>query len=168
MNSITQIAGHIDTGAKYLLLNGHVMECLARLESNSVHVVVTSVPYFQLRDYGFAGQYGLESTPAEYVANQVAVFREVRRVLRSDGVLWLNVGDSYSKDSKYGGTSGSLHGPQADAGAIPRGYRLAGVPNGNKIGIPWMLAFGLRDDGWILRQTTSGPSQHRCRSRSRV
>src|SRR4051812_6228332 len=76
---------------------------LALLPDESVQMAVTSPPYFALRDYGVEGQLGLEATPQEYVANMVTVFEQVRRVLRSDGTCWLNIGDSYANDSKWGG-----------------------------------------------------------------
>jgi len=131
---------------------------LADLEPESVQTCITSPPYWGLRDYGAEGQLGLEPTPEEYVANLVAVFREVKRVLRDDGTLWLNLGDSYA---------GSLHGkpPQvrddippslqsgSDLYTTARGGTT--VPPGCKpkdlVGIPWMVAFALRADGWYLR-----------------
>lgn len=111
-----------------LILEGDATEKLKELDGESVHTCVTSPPYFGLRDYGTAGQIGLERTPDEYVEKLVKVFREVRRVLRDDGTLWLNVGDSYAKNRK--------------AGCKPK----------DLIGIPWLLAFALRADGWYLRQ----------------
>lgn len=120
---------------------------------------VTSPPYFGLRDYGIDGQAGLESTPAEYIDGLVSVFREVRRVLRDDGTLWLNIGDSYHNfRSHLGGgvptnsvhRGGSREGVETFARAN-RGKRLPGLKDKDLIGIPWMLAFALRDDGWWLR-----------------
>ena len=102
------------------ILCGDAREQLCTLAAESVHTCVTSPPYYGLRDYGTVGQIGAESSPEEYIAKLVDVFREVRRVLRMDGTLWVNIGDSY------------------------RGKNL--------IGIPWMLAFALRADGWYLRQ----------------
>jgi DNA modification methylase len=136
---------------------GDCREILRGLPANSVHCCVTSPPYFGLRDYGCEGQIGLESTPAEFVAQMVAVFREVRRVLRDDGVLWLNLGDSYCgyKGDKYGQAKGNLtaHTPVAMAGRFETGTpQTAGVKNKDLIGIPWMVAFALRSDGWYLRQ----------------
>lgn len=115
---------------------------------------VTSPPYFGLRDYGHDGQIGLEQTPDKYIAAMVDVFRAVRDVLTADGTLWLNIGDSYAANRSYQvpGTKGGLkHGePQAAGG------KSSTVPFGMKpkdlIGIPWMLAFALRADGWYLRQ----------------
>jgi DNA modification methylase len=85
------------------ILIGDVRERLADLADESVHCVVTSPPYFGLRDYGCAGQIGLEETPVEFVEALVGVFREVRRVLRSDGTAWINMGDSYNNSDKWGG-----------------------------------------------------------------
>lgn len=119
----------------------------------SVNCCVTSPPYFGLRDYGHGGQIGLEPTPDEFVAAMVEVFREVRRVLRDDGTLWLNLGDSYATDSKWGGSTGGkaakgIHG----AGGGGRNKTRVGLPDKNLIGIPWRVAFALQADGWILRQ----------------
>jgi len=118
-------------------------------EGVKAQMCVTSPPYFGLRDYGHEGQIGLEQTPEEYITAMVEVFRCVRRVLSDDGTLWLNIGDSY--------TSGGRTWRDADAKNKGRGmsYR-ADTPEGLKpkdlIGVPWMLAFALRADGWYLRQ----------------
>lgn len=129
------------------------MGSMQAMDPGSVHCCVTSPPYFGLRDYGNAGQIGLEATPDEYVAKLVAVFREVRRVLRDDGTLWLNLGDSYANDSKWGGSTSGKH-VQAVHGnsGIGRGRHTTGLPGKNLIGIPWHVAFALQADGWILRQ----------------
>ena len=132
-----------------IVLEGDVRETLRRLPDASVHCCVTSPPYYGLRDYGCAGQIGLEPTPAEYVAQMVAVFEEVRRVLRPDGTLWLNLGDSYSGSANNGGSKGSLMGTQNATGAgLPA---FAGKPK-DLLGIPWRVAFALQDAGWYLRQ----------------
>lgn len=99
------------------------------LPDRSMNMCVTSPPYWGLRDYGHEGQLGLEPTPEQYVANMVEVFREVKRVLRDDGTLWLNIGDSYTGD------------------AVSESRKSKDL-----VGIPWMLAFALRADGWYLRQ----------------
>ena len=112
-------------------LFGDARERLAELPAGSVHCCVTSPPFYGLRDYGHASQIGLESTPAEYIAQMVGVMAEVRRVLRDDGSLWLEVGDSYSGSAN----SGSAHGLK------PK----------DLIGIPWRLALALQADGWYLR-----------------
>lgn len=122
-----------------------------------VQTCVTSPPYFGLRDYGVSGQLGLEKTPDEYVSNMVEVFRCVRDVLADDGTLWLNIGDSYART---GGTDRKVSGT-ARVGSTRNtleqmGDRKQRAPDGLKdkdlIGIPWMLAFALRADGWYLRQ----------------
>ncbi|HBN8226101.1 DNA-methyltransferase [Pseudomonas aeruginosa] len=140
----------------------HVGDCLHELQTlpdESVHCCITSPPYFGLRDYGVDGQIGLEQTPAEFVARLVEVFREVRRVLRDDGTLWVNMGDSYA--SIAGG-----YAPEGSAGkhdivsrntrgAVRRGHRrnpAEGLKQKDLMGIPWRLAFALQDDGWYLRQ----------------
>ena len=138
------------------ILTGDCRETLKTLPDASVQCCVTSPPYFGLRDYGHAGQLGLEPTPDEYVANMVAVFREVRRVLREDGVLWLNLGDSYnSAASGQNGTTGTLGGgvPCGGAGTTAgRRAMLRGIKPKDLIGIPWRVAFALQADGWYLRQ----------------
>ena len=125
------------------------------IEDRYVQACVTSPPYFGLRDYGHEGQIGLEETPEEYVRKLVEVFREVKRVLKDDGTLWLNIGDSYARPLAKGGSGpgGNNHEWYGENYGAAGG---AGVPDGLKpkdlIGIPWMLAFALRADGWYLRQ----------------
>lgn len=141
------------------IITGDCRDVLATMADGSVNCCVTSPPYFGLRDYGCDGQMGLESTPDEFVAGMVAVFREVRRVLRDDGTLWLNIGDSYAG-------SWGAQGKRETPGEIsrnsvrnhPKRAASTGTIRGNGlkpkdlIGIPWMLAFALRADGWYLRQ----------------
>lgn len=136
---------------------GDSLELLKLLPAGHVQCCVTSPPYWGLRDYGVSGQMGLEKTPDAYIKKMVELFREVRRVLRDDGTLWLNIGDCYAQSSYGSGGGWALqeHG-YADAPAQSRsvfkdpGYD-AGIPNKNLVGIPWMLAFALRADGWYLR-----------------
>jgi DNA modification methylase len=116
------------TDSEVTLYCGDAGETLRALPDHSVHCVVTSPPYFRLRDYGHPDQIGLEETPQEYVSRLMRVFDEVWRVLRPDGTVWVNLGDSYAQDSKWGG-----------------------VPDKNLLGIPWRVAFGLQDAGWIVR-----------------
>jgi DNA modification methylase len=132
------------------LLHGPDVDMLRTLPDASVNSCVTSPPYFGLRDYGVDGQRGLESSPAEYVAGMVEVFREVRRVLAGDGTLWLNLGDSYSAGGQGGNRGGALGGG-AHLDMVPGRTRVQGVSPKNLLGIPWRLAFALQDDGWILR-----------------
>jgi DNA modification methylase len=134
---------------------GDCLETLRRMPDGLAQTCVTSPPYFGLRDYGHLGQIGLESTPDEFVTKLADVFREVRRVLRDDGTLWLNLGDSYANVGKWGGSSGGKHvaALHGDTG-IGRGKKDygEGLKNKDLIGIPWMVAFALRADGWYLRQ----------------
>jgi len=110
---------------------------------------ITSPPYFGLRDYGHPGQIGLEPSPAEFVAHLVEVFREVRRVLRDDGTLWLNLGDSYAGSGKGGG--GSFESERRGWSKRNDGA-LHDLKHKDLIGIPWRVAFALQADGWYLRQ----------------
>lgn len=142
------------------IIVGDCIKSMQAMPAQSVHCCVTSPPYFGLRDYGHEGQIGLEETPEAYVARLVEVFREVRRVLRDDGTLWLNLGDSYANVGKWGGsTSGKhakdLHGVQQSSGRMKEtsaGLVNAGFKPKDLIGIPWRVAFALQADGWYLRQ----------------
>jgi DNA modification methylase len=143
------------------LYHGNVVDMLAALPDGAAQTVVTSPPYYGLRDYGVDGQIGLESSPAEYVDALRAVFDQLRRVIRPDGTAWLNLGDSYSsgasnnggysaKSTLAGFTSPDTKGRSANDSLQPR--KLApDVPPKNLLGIPWRVAFALQDDGWILR-----------------
>jgi DNA modification methylase len=133
---------------------GDCLETLRRMPDGIAQTCVTSPPYFGLRDYGHDGQIGLEETPEAFIAKLVEVFAEVKRVLRNDGTLWLNIGDSYAANRGYQVPStkgGAKHSESQAAGG-----KGSVVPDGCKpkdlIGIPWMLAFALRADGWYLRQ----------------
>lgn len=134
----------------YEILVGEVLDRLRALPDESVHCVVTSPPYYGLRDYGVEGQIGLEATPAEFLAKLVAVFREVRRVLRKDGTCWVNMGDSYNQNQGAGFDTNRNGGARKAAAACPRVF--TGLPPKNLMGMPWRLAFALQDDGWWLRQ----------------
>ena len=129
------------------------------MNSESIQCCVTSPPYFGLRDYGVDGQIGLEQRAPEYVGRLIEVFREVRRLLRDDGTLFVNIGDSYAgfKDGKFP--------PQSQSGGNQRGMPVAGAPHRSKrlleldgfknkelMGIPWRFAFAMQQDGWYLRQ----------------
>jgi site-specific DNA-methyltransferase (adenine-specific) len=118
-----------------------------------VHTCVTSPPYFGLRDYNHAGQIGLEPTPDAYVTRLVEVFREVRRVLRDDGTLWLNLGDSYAGNGGRSPQSGEQFADRTRGNEIVcRSARSTVLPNKQLLGIPWRVAFALQADGWYLRQ----------------
>jgi DNA modification methylase len=134
-------------------LQGDCRLVLPSLPDQSVNCVVTSPPYYGLRDYGVDGQIGLEHTPDAYVAELVAVFREARRVLRDDGTLWLNLGDSYAATTK--GSSGRGAKQLSNAGTLLKDRRqnvTDGLKPKDLIGIPWRVAFALQADGWYLRQ----------------
>ena len=128
------------------LYHGDSLATLRQLDSASVDCCVTSPPYYGLRDYGQAGQYGLEESPAQYVETIRALFSEVRRVLADDGTLWLNLGDSYAAGSRssYASTGKA-------AGRVGASRPTSNLPGKNLLGIPWRVAFALQDDGWILR-----------------
>lgn len=135
----------------YRIIAGDCIDGMRTLSDESVHCVVTSPPYYGLRDYGVDGQIGLEASVDAYVAKMVDVFREVRRILRNDGTLWLNLGDSYANTSK-GGVGGSEK-QRSNRGASYAPPKLnIGLKPKNLIGIPWRVAFALQSDGWILRQ----------------
>ena len=148
------------------ILIGDVRTRLAELPDGSVQTCITSPPYWGLRDYGHDGQIGLEQTPDAYVAEMVAVFREVRRVLADDGTCWVNLGDSYA-------ASGQMSTGRNDQGGVSSSSRLGPNKNGlpgnaviprttvdtdhglkpkDLVGIPWRVAFALQADGWWLRQ----------------
>ncbi len=135
----------------FRLICADVLEGLARLPDESVHCVITSPPYWRLRDYGTDGQLGLEATPEEYVETMTGVFREVRRVLRSDGTLWLNMGDCYASGG-YGARDPERWPEQSRNNHM----RHARAPSGglkpkDLVGIPWRVALALQADGWWLR-----------------
>jgi len=144
------------------ILTGDCREVLPLLEAESVHCCVTSPPYYRLRDYGHEKQIGLEDTPQAYIEQLVSVFREVRRVLRDDGTLWLNLGDCYAQ----AGRGGAGFGSSTLTGRSERSYtasiqalRAGGgrICDGNLrekqlLGIPWRVALALQADGWFLRQ----------------
>jgi DNA modification methylase len=134
------------------IICGDSAEVLKTLEAGSVQTCVTSPPYYGLRDYGVSGQIGLEETPEAYVAKLVQVFHEVRRVLANDGTLWLNLGDSYA--GSWGAMSHDLDGKAKRTGSNqrpPTANKMDGIKPKDLIGIPWMVAFALRADGWYLR-----------------
>lgn len=126
---------------------GDCRQVLRRLEAESVNCCVTSPPYFGLRDYGHSDQIGLEPAPEDFVAAMVEVFREVRRVLKDDGTLWMNLGDSYSAGGN-GGTG--LQSTNKGSHLPPK--NTPGYGAKQLLGIPWRVALALQADGWILRQ----------------
>jgi DNA modification methylase len=157
------------------ILIGHVLDKLAELPAESVQCCVTSPPYFGLRDYGieaqvwpdgWTGSFGLEPTVDLYIEHLVEVFRALRRVLRRDGTLWLNLGDSYSSGSRTTRDTAAFNKGNVGAGISFRpgnsdknkgasnrdGVFVAGSKPKDLLGVPWLAAFALRADGWWLRQ----------------
>lgn len=137
---------------------GDCRDSMRKLIADGVKVqtCVTSPPYFGLRDYGVDGQLGLEETPEQYIANMVEVFRLVRELLAEDGTCWINIGDSYAANRGYQVPSTLMNGQSTNEAQAAGGRSQKATDYGLKpkdlIGIPWMLAFALRADGWYLRQ----------------
>jgi DNA modification methylase len=154
---------------------GDARDVLPQLPEASVHMAVTSPPYFGLRTYADKRALGNEPTPAEYLARQVEVFAAVRHVLRPDGTLWVNMGDSYANDGMWGGHTGGKHVKALHHTPIGRNKRYTGFAPATAMGMPWRLAFALGDDGWRLRaeniwhkpapmpSSVNGTSWRRCR-----
>lgn len=135
-----------------MILIGDSLEKLQTIKSETVDCCVTSPPYFNLRDYKSDGQIGLEPTPEEYINRLVCVFREVKRVLKQDGTLWIVIGDSYAGSAKGAGNypDSSRKSLQATnrGNAKLKEFHSSAIKPRDLIGIPWMLAFALRADGW--------------------
>ena len=133
------------------ILQGNCIETLQKLDDKSINTCITSPPYWGLRNYNDEEkQLGMEDTPEEFVDNLVKVFREVKRVLRDDGTVWLNLGDSYSSGGRTTTTNQSLRGDK-DYG-VTRPKPSKGIKPKDLIGIPWRVALALQKDGWYLRQ----------------
>jgi DNA modification methylase len=160
---------HTSTGRRATVLVGHVLDRLREIPDNSVQCVVTSPPYWGLRDYGiepdtwpdgWVGALGLEPTPALFIAHIVSVFQEVRRVLRGDGVAWVNMGDSYATGAGSGRSMGGKHFGKQNAVVAAASYPtnqpnrmpIDGFKPKDLIGMPWRVALALQEDGWYLRQ----------------
>lgn len=141
----------------YKLLLGDSLDVLKSLRTESVQCCITSPPYYGLRDYGVDGQIGLENDPVEYVARLGKVFREVRRVLKPDGTVWLNLGDTYAKNRPTGNKMYGNPDFIADRSArvlttTPARTVPVGFKSGDLMGIPWRVALALQEDGYYLRQ----------------
>ena len=139
------------------IYEGDCRQILSDLAEQSINCCVTSPPYFGLRDYGNDDQIGLEQTPDEFVEALVGVFREVKRVLRDDGTVWLNLGDSYYNYRPGKGQALTKQTVSKTSQDLPqecarRGNKLEGLKEKDLIGIPWRVAFALQSDGWYLRQ----------------
>ena len=142
-----------------MILQGDALSVLKTLQSESVDMCVTSPPYYGLRDYGVEGQLGLEESPEKYIDRLVEVFREVKRVLRDDGTLWLNIADCYAGSGKGAAQypdNAAKYKQGTNKGMVGASktttVKTPGIKHKDLIGIPWMLAFALRADGWYLRQ----------------
>jgi DNA modification methylase len=131
------------------IIQGDCLEVLKTLESESIDCVITSPPYWGLRDYGVDGQFGLEKTPEEYVSKMVEVFKEVKRVLKKEGTCWLNLGDSYWANRAENGQSYDDNEVQRKRSC---GKNHSVIKPKDLVGIPWRVAFALQADGWYLRQ----------------
>ena len=139
------------------IYHGDSLQILKTLPDESIDCCVTSPPYWGLRDYGVDGQLGLEKIPEEYVAKMVEVFKEVKRVLKKEGTLWLNLGDSYaggqsSGDKKFGNEEFNKNRTSRERTLTPERKRPKRLKPKDLVGIPWAVAFALRADGWYLRQ----------------
>ena len=133
------------------VLCGDALEMLKRLPDEYVQMCVTSPPYYGLRDYGAEGQIGCEQTPLEYIDRLTEIFREVRRVLKSNGTLWLNIADTYCGTGSNGAYTDPKNPKGRNGQSLSLARRAAGCKQKDLIGIPWLLAFALRADGWYLR-----------------
>lgn len=132
-----------------MIHRGNALHVLGTFPSDSIDCVITSPPYWGLRDYGIDGQLGNEETIGEYVSNMRDIFTQVYRVLKPEGTLWLNLGDTYANDRASG--SQGKNGERADRRFTPLVRPHIGLPRKNLCGIPWRVAFALQDSGWILR-----------------
>lgn len=143
-----------------MILQGDALAELKRLPAESVDCCITSPPYYGLRDYGCVGQIGLESTIDEYITKLTDVFHEVKRVLKADGTLWINIADSYNGSGKGRNADGSIAMLRSDKQQSNRGSKAGSIAKTSihnikpkdLIGVPWLLAFALRADGWYWRQ----------------
>lgn len=139
-----------------MIYQGNVFDKLQEIDTESVQCVVTSPPYWGLRNYQMDDQIGLEDTPEEFIENMVEVFREIKRVLKNDGTVWLNLGDSYNSQTGSGFNTNKNEGQnhrikelQKTQGSLVKKISLK--PK-NLVGIPWRVALALQADGWYLRQ----------------
>jgi DNA modification methylase len=139
------------------IYTGDALTVLKSLPSESVNCVVTSPPYYLLRDYNVSGQIGLENSPEKYIKNLTDVFMECYRVLKTDGTMWVVIGDSYAGSGRGWGGKNDLYSrniqPKSSfATEFSKPKKLLEYKNKDLIGIPWRLAFSLRNAGWYLRQ----------------
>ena len=135
----------------YEIKIGDSLEVLKTMNEQSVHCCVTSPPYWALRNYDVDGQLGQEETPEEYVENLVQIFHEVKRVLRDDGTLWINIGDSYVGSGSKGKHKDKLNSNHRNGQVVAKNNKVQGLKPKDMVGIPWRVAFALQADGWYLR-----------------
>ena len=152
-----------------VIINRDALYALRELPSESVNCCVTSPPYYGLRDYGLDAQIGQEDTPEQYIDRLVEVFRELRRVLKGDGTLWLNIADTYCGTGNKGSYTDPKNPKGRNGQTVSIARTAAGCKQKDLIGIPWLLAFALRSDGWYLRSDIiwlkENPMPESCRDR---
>ena len=152
-----------------VIINREALYALRELPSESVNCCVTSPPYYGLRDYGLDAQIGREDTPEHYIGRLVEVFRELRRVLKDDGTFWLNIADTYCGTGNKGSYTDPKNPKGRNGHAVSIARTAAGCKQKDLIGIPWLLAFALRSDGWYLRSDIiwlkENPMPESCRDR---
>ena len=152
-----------------IIINRDCLLALRDLPDESVNCCVTSPPYYALRDYGMDAQIGREDSPEEYIRRLVLVFREVRRVLKNDGTLWLNIADTYCGTGNKGGCLDPKNPKGRNGQSVSLARRASECKQKDMIGIPWLLAFALRADGWYLRSDIiwykANPMPESCKDR---
>lgn len=152
-----------------IIINRDCLAALRDLPDESVNCCVTSPPYYALRDYGMDAQIGREDSPEEYIRRLVLVFREVRRVLTHDGTLWLNIADTYCGTGNKGGYLDPKNPKGRNGQSVSLARRASECKQKDMIGIPWLLAFALRADGWYLRSDIiwckANPMPESCKDR---
>ena len=152
-----------------IIINRDCLLALRDLPNESVNCCVTSPPYYALRDYGMDAQIGREDSPEEYIRRLVLVFREVRRVLTADGTLWLNIADTYCGTGNKGGYLDPKNPKGRNGQSVSLARRASECKQKDMIGIPWLLAFALRADGWYLRSDIiwckANPMPESCKDR---
>ena len=152
-----------------IIINHDCLLALRDLPDESVNCCVTSPPYYALRDYGMDAQIGREDSPEEYIRRLVLVFREVRRVLTADGTLWLNIADTYCGTGNKGGYLDPKNPKGRNGQSVSLARRASECKQKDMIGIPWLLAFALRADGWYLRSDIiwckANPMPESCKDR---
>ncbi|MCM3150280.1 DNA methyltransferase [Bacillus pumilus] len=141
------------------IIQGDCIKVVQSLPPDTIQTVITSPPYWGLRDYGMTEQIGLEATVQEYIQKIVSLFREIKRVLKDDGTVWLNLGDAYAGSGRGRIANGQAH-PGIEhkqsvgqrSGVINLSNKIAGLKPKDLIGLPWRVAFALQEDGWYLRK----------------